>query len=100
MADVIQSKVVVRTDHVNTIVLRISQSVAPVRGASISKIRLVWLSAVPRQVKIPLQLLRLSVSAGNGGSNLTRLHNAVPNNEGRKEVNSGASKKDRVIIPR
>jgi len=32
----------------------------------------------PRQVKIPLHLLRLPISAGKGASNLTRLQNAIP----------------------
>jgi hypothetical protein len=39
---------------------------------------------VRRQVKIRLHLLRSLISAGNGASNLTRLHNAVPNNAEQK----------------
>src|SRR6516162_1625903 len=53
----------------------------------------------PRQVEIPLHLLRLPISAGDGGSNLTRLHNVIRNNEA-KGMNDGASKKDRVRMAR
>ena len=45
------------------------------RKAVAQRVCAVWkklASAVPRQVKIPLQLLRPPISAGNGGSNLTR----------------------------